>query len=152
MGRAAGSRWTPGRAIRWKVLSLKRERDMRPIRGGAISMIFQEPMASFAPAITVGNQMVEQLLIHTDMGKREAREYSIHMLDRVGITEPARRIDQYVFEYSGGHAPAGDDRHGALDQAPAADRRRTHDCRRRDGSKSAFSICSTAFAVIEVCR
>ena len=85
-----------------EVLSLKRERDMRPIRGGAISMIFQEPMASFAPAITVGNQMVEQLLIHTDMGKREAREYSIHMLDRVGITEPARRIDQYVFEYSGG--------------------------------------------------
>ncbi|MGR3802462.1 ABC transporter ATP-binding protein [Marinibacterium profundimaris] len=85
-----------------EVLSLKRERDMRPIRGGAISMIFQEPMASFAPAITVGAQMVEQLLIHTDMGKKEAREYSIHMLDRVGITEPARRIDQYVFEYSGG--------------------------------------------------
>ena len=84
------------------VLSLKRERDMRPIRGGAISMIFQEPMASFAPAITVGAQMVEQLLIHTKMSKREAREYSIHMLDRVGITEPARRIDQYVFEYSGG--------------------------------------------------
>ena len=85
-----------------EVLSLKREKDMRPIRGGAISMIFQEPMASFAPAITVGAQMVEQLLIHTDMTKREAREYSIHMLDRVGITEPSRRIDQYVFEYSGG--------------------------------------------------
>ncbi|MEM8730009.1 MAG: ABC transporter ATP-binding protein [Pseudomonadota bacterium] len=84
------------------VLALRRERDMRPIRGGAISMIFQEPMASFAPAITVGAQMIEQLRIHTDMGKQEARDYSIHMLDRVGITEPARRIDQYVFEYSGG--------------------------------------------------
>ena len=91
-----------GGATPLDVLALKRERDMRPIRGGAISMIFQEPMASFAPAITVGNQMVEQLLIHTDMSKREARDYSIHMLDRVGITEPARRIDQYVFEYSGG--------------------------------------------------
>lgn len=84
------------------VLSLKRERDMRPIRGGAVSMIFQEPMASFAPALTVGTQMVEQLQIHTDMSKAQARELSIEMLDRVGITEPSRRIDQYVFEYSGG--------------------------------------------------
>ncbi|MEL6169217.1 MAG: ABC transporter ATP-binding protein [Pseudomonadota bacterium] len=84
------------------VLSLKRERDMLPIRGGAISMIFQEPMASFAPAITVGGQMVEQLQIHTGMSKKEAKELSIDMLDRVGITEPTRRFDQYVFEYSGG--------------------------------------------------
>ena len=84
------------------VLSLKRERDMLPIRGGAISMIFQEPMASFAPALSVGKQMVEQLLIHTDMSKKAAKELSIEMLDRVGITEPSRRFDQYVFEYSGG--------------------------------------------------
>ncbi|MEL6450616.1 MAG: ABC transporter ATP-binding protein [Pseudomonadota bacterium] len=84
------------------VLSLRRERDMRPIRGGAVSMIFQEPMASFAPALTVGKQMVEQLQIHTDMGKAAAKALSIEMLDRVGITEPARRFDQYVFEYSGG--------------------------------------------------
>ncbi len=84
------------------VLSLKRERDMQPIRGGAISMIFQEPMASFAPAITVGKQMVEQLQIHTSMSKAQAKALSIEMLDRVGITEPAKRFDQYVFEYSGG--------------------------------------------------
>ncbi|WP_299048157.1 ABC transporter ATP-binding protein [uncultured Tateyamaria sp.] len=84
------------------VLSLRRERDMLPIRGGQISMIFQEPMASFAPALTVGKQMVEQLQIHTDMSKPQAKELSIEMLDRVGITEPARRFDQYVFEYSGG--------------------------------------------------
>ena len=84
------------------VLALKREKDMRPIRGGQVSMIFQEPMASFAPALTVGKQMVEQLLIHTDLSKAKARELSIEMLDRVGITEPARRFDQYVFEYSGG--------------------------------------------------
>lgn len=84
------------------VLSLKRERDMRPIRGGDVSMIFQEPMASFAPALTVGQQMVEQLLIHTQMTRKQAKAHSIDMLDRVGITEPARRFDQYVFEYSGG--------------------------------------------------
>ncbi len=84
------------------VLSLKRERDMKPVRGGAISMIFQEPMASFAPAITIGDQMVEQLLLHTDMNKKRAKEISIEMLDRVGIKEPAKRFDQYAFEFSGG--------------------------------------------------
>ena len=84
------------------VFSLRRERDMLPIRGGAISMIFQEPMASFAPAITVGKQMVEQLQVHTTMSKSQAKELSVEMLDRVGITDPGRRFDQYVFEYSGG--------------------------------------------------
>jgi peptide/nickel transport system ATP-binding protein len=84
------------------VLGLKRESDMEIVRGGAISMIFQEPMASFAPAITIGDQMVEQLLIHTKLTKAEARELSIEMLARVGIPEPARRFDQYAFEFSGG--------------------------------------------------
>lgn len=84
------------------VLSLKREKDMQVVRGGAISMIFQEPMASFAPAISIGDQMVEQLLIHTNMSKKEAREHSIDMLARVGISEPSKRIDQYAFEFSGG--------------------------------------------------
>ena len=84
------------------VLGLRRERDMRPVRGGEISMVFQEPMASFAPAITVGAQMVEQLLIHTDLSRKAARTLSIHMLARVGISDPDRRFDQYVFEFSGG--------------------------------------------------
>ena len=84
------------------VLGLKRDRDMRVVRGGAISMIFQEPMASFAPAISVGEQMVEQLLIHTRLSKAEARELSIEMLDRVGISDAARRFRQYAFEFSGG--------------------------------------------------
>lgn len=84
------------------VLSLKRPRDMQQIRGGAISMIFQEPMASFAPALTVGRQMVEQLMIHTDMTKAQARSHSIDMLARVGIPAPERRFDQYAFEFSGG--------------------------------------------------
>lgn len=85
-----------------EVLGLKRERDMILVRGGAISMIFQEPMASFAPAITIGKQMVEQLQLHGDMSKKRAREISIEMLDRVGISEPSKRFDQYAFEFSGG--------------------------------------------------
>jgi oligopeptide/dipeptide ABC transporter ATP-binding protein len=85
-----------------EVLSLKRAQDQMIIRGGAISMIFQEPMASFAPAITIGDQMVEQLLIHSNMTSAEAKEVSIEMLTRVGIPEPAQRFGQYAFEFSGG--------------------------------------------------
>ncbi len=84
------------------VMTLRSAREMQLVRGGAISMIFQEPMASFAPAITIGSQMVEQLLIHTDMNKKQARELSIEMLARVGISDAARRFDQYAFELSGG--------------------------------------------------
>jgi len=84
------------------VMALETARDMKIVRGGAISMIFQEPMASFAPAITIGSQMVEQLQIHTDMTRKKAREVSIAMLDRVGISDPAKRFTQYAFELSGG--------------------------------------------------
>jgi peptide/nickel transport system ATP-binding protein len=84
------------------VLSLKRPKEQMVIRGGAVSMIFQEPMASFAPAITIGDQMVEQLMIHSDMTKTRAKEISIEMLTRVGIPEPAQRFGQYAFEFSGG--------------------------------------------------
>ena len=84
------------------VMGLKRPRDMQVVRGGAVSMIFQEPMASFAPAMTIGSQMVEQLLIHTNMNKKQAKELSIEMLDRVGILDPATRFGQYAFELSGG--------------------------------------------------
>ncbi len=84
------------------IMSLKSAKDMQVVRGGAISMIFQEPMASFAPAITIGDQMVEQLLIHTDMKAKRAKEVSIEMLDRVGISDPSTRFGQYAFELSGG--------------------------------------------------
>lgn len=86
----------------YDVLSLQRPAEQKIIRGGAISMIFQEPMASFAPAITIGEQMVEQLLIHSTMTRNEARDISIEMLTRVGIPEPAQRFGQYAFEFSGG--------------------------------------------------
>ncbi len=85
-----------------QVLGLTRPRDLRVVRGGAISMIFQEPMASFAPAITIGQQMVEQLLIHTSQTKKQAKELSIEMLARVGISDADKRFNQYAFELSGG--------------------------------------------------
>jgi len=84
------------------VLSLVNPKDRMIVRGGAISMIFQEPMASFAPAITIGDQMVEQLLIHSEMNKARAKEISIEMLTRVGIPDPGQRFGQYAFEFSGG--------------------------------------------------
>ena len=84
------------------VLSLRTHRELNVVRGGAISMIFQEPMASFAPAITIGKQMVEQLQLHGDMSKKQARDISVEMLDRVGISDAAKRFDQYAFELSGG--------------------------------------------------
>ncbi len=77
-------------------------KDRKIIRGGAVSMIFQEPMASFAPAISIGEQMVEQLLIHSDLNKTRAKEISIEMLARVGIPDPTQRFGQYAFEFSGG--------------------------------------------------
>jgi peptide/nickel transport system ATP-binding protein len=84
------------------VLALTRPAEQMVIRGGAVSMIFQEPMASFAPAITIGEQMVEQLMIHSTMTRNEARDISVEMLTRVGIPEPAERFGQYAFEFSGG--------------------------------------------------
>ena len=84
------------------VLSLKSGKDLQLIRGGAVSMIFQEPMASFAPAITIGDQMVEQLMLHKSISKREATNTSIEMLERVGISDASKRFAQYAFELSGG--------------------------------------------------
>jgi peptide/nickel transport system ATP-binding protein len=84
------------------VLKLTSQKQRNVVRGGAISMIFQEPMASFAPAISIGKQMVEQLLLHTDMSKTQCKELSIEMLDRVGISDASARFDQYAFELSGG--------------------------------------------------
>ena len=84
------------------VMGLRTAREMQVVRGGAVSMIFQEPMASFAPAISIGDQMTEQLQLHKNMTRREATELSIEMLNRVGISDPSTRFKQYAFELSGG--------------------------------------------------
>ena len=84
------------------VLALKSPSDLKIIRGGAVSMVFQEPMASFAPALTIGSQMAEALMIHLKVSKREAKTVAIDMLTRVGVSDASRRFDQYVVELSGG--------------------------------------------------
>ena len=76
--------------------------EIREIRGGEIAMIFQEPMSSFSPVYTIGNQIMEAILLHRNVTKKEARKIAIDMLDRVGIANPNVRVDQYPFELSGG--------------------------------------------------
>lgn len=72
------------------------------LRGGQISMIFQEPMTALSPVHTVGDQICEAILIHQNISKIEARNQAIQMLNKVGIPGPEKRIDQYPFEMSGG--------------------------------------------------
>ncbi|WP_367717827.1 ABC transporter ATP-binding protein [Nitratireductor sp. GISD-1A_MAKvit] len=90
--------------VRWMgqdILSLP-ERKMRPIRGGEIAMIFQEPMTSLNPLLTVGVQLTETLKAHTDLGRAARRNRAIEMLDHVGIPDPASRLDAYPHQFSGG--------------------------------------------------
>jgi oligopeptide/dipeptide ABC transporter ATP-binding protein len=78
------------------------ETDMRSVRGKEIGMIFQEPMTSLNPVHTVGAQIGEVLIEHEALSASDARERAIEMLDTVGIPEPARRVDSYPHEMSGG--------------------------------------------------
>jgi peptide/nickel transport system ATP-binding protein len=75
---------------------------MRQIRGGEIGLVFQEPMTSFSPVHTIGNQLVETVRLHSAMTKAQAREKGVDLLRLVGIPKPERRIDEYAFELSGG--------------------------------------------------
>ena len=76
--------------------------EIRAIRGSEIALVFQEPMTSFSPHYTIGNQIVETIQLHQDVGKEEARNRTIELLRMVGIPNPERRIDEYPFELSGG--------------------------------------------------
>jgi oligopeptide/dipeptide ABC transporter ATP-binding protein len=77
-------------------------RSVRSIRGKEISMIFQEPMTSLSPVHTIGSQIEEAILLHKTQDKAEARALAIEMLDRVGMPNPAERIDAYPHQLSGG--------------------------------------------------
>ena len=75
---------------------------MRAIRGGRISMIFQEPMTSLSPLHTVGDQISEAVLLHQDADRRMALDLTREMLARVGFPDPKKAVDTYPFELSGG--------------------------------------------------
>ncbi|TCZ57963.1 ABC transporter ATP-binding protein [Roseicella aquatilis] len=78
------------------------DREMRDIRGNEISMIFQEPMTSLNPVLTVGRQIGETLRLHQGLSKQQAEEKAVEMLTLVGIPEPRRRVREYPHQLSGG--------------------------------------------------
>ncbi|MCA8969416.1 MAG: ABC transporter ATP-binding protein [Planctomycetes bacterium] len=78
------------------------EEEMRKIRGNDISMIFQEPMTSLNPVFTVGDQIMEAVLLHQKVDRNQAREIAIEMLRKVGIPSPESRVDDYPHQLSGG--------------------------------------------------
>jgi oligopeptide/dipeptide ABC transporter ATP-binding protein len=76
--------------------------EMRSIRGAKIGMIFQEPMTSLNPVLTIGRQLTESLELHLGMKKRESRARAVELLDLVGIPSAASRLDDYPHQFSGG--------------------------------------------------
>lgn len=78
------------------------EDTMCQIRGNKISIIFQDPMTSLNPVFTIGNQLMEAIMLHTNRNKKQAKERAVEMLSLVGVNEPEKRIKQYPHEFSGG--------------------------------------------------
>jgi oligopeptide transport system ATP-binding protein len=78
------------------------EKDMRKIRGNEVSIIFQDPMTCLNPVYTIGNQIREAILLHTDKNRQQANERAVELLKLVGINEPEKRFKQYPHELSGG--------------------------------------------------
>ena len=98
----------PGKLVGGKVwfngheIENMKEKDFRKIRGNEVSIIFQDPMTSLNPVYTIGNQIVEVILLHTKKSKQEAWARAKELLELVGINEPERRLNQYPHELSGG--------------------------------------------------
>ncbi|MFH0911888.1 MAG: ABC transporter ATP-binding protein [Planctomycetota bacterium] len=98
----------PGRIAAGEILLGRRdlmrlpEREMRRVRGGEIAMIFQEPMTSFNPVFTIGNQLAEAVLLHERVSLEEAWARSVAMLTEAGIPSPEERMRRYPHELSGG--------------------------------------------------
>ena len=78
------------------------DEQMRAIRGKEIAMVFQDPMTALTPVYTVGWHIIEQIRLHTEMSKEDAKKRAIEILDEVGIPDAKRRVDQYPHEFSGG--------------------------------------------------
>ena len=78
------------------------ERVMKTVRGNRISIIFQDPMTSLNPTYTIGHQLTEAILLHTDRTREQAKARAIEMLRLVNVNEPEKRMNQYPYEFSGG--------------------------------------------------
>jgi len=92
-----------GQALfRGRDLVAMRDKDLRPLRGREIAMIFQDPMTAMTPVYTVGWQIAEQIRAHDDVSKRVAHERAVELLDEVGIPDPRRRVGDFPHEFSGG--------------------------------------------------
>ncbi|MCB9897215.1 MAG: ABC transporter ATP-binding protein [Planctomycetes bacterium] len=78
------------------------ESELRKVRGNDVAMIFQEPMTSLNPVYTVGDQIMEAVMLHRGMTREKAREYAVGMLAKVGIPSPEARVDEYPHQMSGG--------------------------------------------------
>ena len=98
----------PGKIIEGEIwfegedLLKKSPSEIKKIRGNDISMIFQEPMTSLNPVFTIGNQIIEPIVLHQNLNKGKARQKAIEMLDLVGIPSPEKRMDSYPHQLSGG--------------------------------------------------
>ncbi|MFG0328298.1 MAG: ABC transporter ATP-binding protein [Phycisphaerales bacterium] len=98
----------PGRYDRGSILFEGRdmlslsEKEMREVRGSDIAMIFQEPMTSLNPVYTIGDQIMEAILLHQKVSVSEATEIAVDAMDSVGIPEPKKRLRQYPHQFSGG--------------------------------------------------
>ena len=78
------------------------ERDMRAVRGGRIAMVFQDPMTSLNPVLRAGTQIAEAVRAHRSVSRAQARDRALALLTEVGIPDPARRLDEYPHQLSGG--------------------------------------------------
>ena len=98
----------PGRIVSGSIefmgrdLTTLHENELRKIRGSEISMIFQEPMTALNPVFRIGNQMTDVLRLHQGLSRQQAKAAAIEMLAKVGIPDPASRIDDYPHQLSGG--------------------------------------------------
>ena len=78
------------------------EKKMRSVRGNKVSIIFQDPMTSLNPTYSIGHQLIEAIMLHTNRNRKQAKERAIELLRLVNINEPEKRMKQYPFEHSGG--------------------------------------------------
>ena len=100
--------WPPGKIMSGEVwfhgkdLLSQQPEEMRRLRGKEISMVFQEPMTSLNPVLTIGRQLTETVEAHLDKTPEEARARAVEVLEQVGIPDPGRRLSQYPHQFSGG--------------------------------------------------